>query len=193
MLGLRCKGLTKTHIWPNAITYVNMALGAVAIFVGANHTPHNIKIASMLILIAGVLDKLDGYVARKLGVTSRFGKELDSLCDLVSFGIAPVVLWWHINKGLLGIGEVLISLFFIGAGIFRLARYNISKEKKYIVGLPITIAGMIMGGKHLVDINHRLNLLDKSRINIENMLIMFLLSIWMISSFKIKKPPLKLF
>ena len=189
MLGFECNEFSKPHIiLTNAISYANMSLGAIAIFISTNNTPINIKIASILILLAGATDKLDGYLARKLGVTSKFGKELDSFSDLVSFGIAPVVLWWNMNKGLLGIAEVLTSLFFIGGAIFRLARYNLAKEEKYIVGLPITIAGMLVGGKHLLDISHRLDFIGGSTINIENILIMVLLSILMVSRFKIKKP-----
>lgn len=191
MLELKCNKSSKSHMIPCIITYINMSLGTMAIFVSMNHSPINIKIASILILVAGVTDKLDGFAARKLGATSSFGKELDSLCDLVSFGIAPVVLWWNMNKGLLGLNEALVSLFFIGSGIFRLARYNVTKEEKYIMGLPITIAGMIIGCKHLLDISYRLNFIDESTINIENILIMVLLSVLMVSSFKIKKPSLK--
>ncbi|NLN41964.1 MAG: CDP-diacylglycerol--serine O-phosphatidyltransferase [Clostridiales bacterium] len=193
MLKLECDELSKLHILPNAITYVNMSLGAIAIFISANSNPNNIKIASILILIAGIVDKLDGYIARKMKATSKFGKELDSLCDLVSFGIAPILLWWNINKGLLGISETLVSLFFIGGAAYRLARYNATKEDKYIVGLPITIAGMIVAGKQLIDISYRLELVDQSIINIENMLIITLLSALMINSFKIKKPCIKFF
>lgn len=185
--------LSKLHILPNAITYANMSLGAIAIFISAASHPNNIKIASILILIAGITDKLDGYVARKMKATSKFGKELDSLCDLVSFGIAPILLWWNINKGLLGIRETLVSLVFIGCGAYRLARYNATKEDRYIVGLPITIAGMIVAAKQLIDISYRLKLVDQSIINIENMLIITLLSALMINSFKIKKPCIKYF
>ncbi|NLI61537.1 MAG: CDP-diacylglycerol--serine O-phosphatidyltransferase [Clostridiales bacterium] len=186
-----CNKQLKSYILANAITYANMSLGAIAIFISANSIPTNLKIACLLIILAGFTDKLDGYVARKLGVTSKLGRELDSLSDLVSFGMAPVILWWHINRGLLGIGGVLVSLFFLGGGMYRLARYNTIEEEKYIVGLPITIAGIIMGGKHLLDIKHRLESIGQSTINIENMFIMLLLSILMISSFKIKKPSLQ--
>ncbi len=168
-----------------------MSLGAMAVFISMNHNPINIRIATILVLVAGITDKLDGFAARKLGATSNFGKELDSLSDLVSFGIAPVVLWWNMNDGLLGLSEALVSLFFIGSGIFRLARYNVAKEEKYIMGLPITIAGMIMACKHLLDISYRLNLVGKNTINIENILIMAILSILMVSSLKIKKPSSK--
>lgn len=185
--------LSRLHILPNAITYANMSLGAIAIFISTNSNPGNIKIASILILIAGITDKLDGYVARKMKATSGFGKELDSLCDLVSFGIAPILLWWHINKGLLGISEAVASLFFIGSGIYRLARYNIRKEDRYIVGLPITIAGMVVAGKQLLDVSYRLKFVTQSTINIENIIIITLLSILMTNSFKIRKPCIKYF
>ena len=88
-----------------------MSLGAIAIFISTNNTPVNIKIAALLVVIAGITDKLDGYVARKLRITSKFGRELDSLSDLVSFGMAPIVLWWNINNGLLGMGSFSILIF----------------------------------------------------------------------------------
>ena len=192
MLELERKELSKSHILlPNIISYVNMSLGAIAIFISVNHALINIKIASMLILIAGITDKLDGYAARKLGASSKLGRELDSFSDLVSFGVAPVILWWNLNKGILGISGIVVSLFFIGGGVYRLARYNVAKEEKYIVGLPITIAGVIMGAKHLLDANYRLNFVSENTINIENMLMMILLSILMVSSFKIKRFSLK--
>ncbi|NLW22889.1 MAG: CDP-diacylglycerol--serine O-phosphatidyltransferase [Tissierellia bacterium] len=187
MLGLKYNKISKLHILPNLITYINMSLGAVAIFISSNGSPNNIKIAAMLILIAGLTDKLDGFTARKLGVASKFGKELDSLCDTISFGVAPLVLWWNMNNGLLGIYEILVSLFFIGSGVFRLARFNVMEEE-YIVGLPITIAGMVMGLKHLLDISHRFSFVNRAIINIENIIIMISLSLLMVSSFKIKKP-----
>ncbi len=187
MLGLKYNKISKLHILPNLITYINMSLGAVAIFISSNGSPNNIKIAAMLILIAGLTDKLDGFTARKLGVASKFGKELDSLCDTISFGVAPLVLWWNMNNGLLGIYEILVSLFFIGSGVSRLARFNVMEEE-YIVGLPITIAGMVMGLKHLLDISHRFSFVNRAIINIENIIIMISLSLLMVSSFKIKKP-----
>ena len=60
MLGLKYNKISKLHILPNLITYINMSLGAVAIFISSNGSPNNIKIAAMLILIAGLTDKLDG-------------------------------------------------------------------------------------------------------------------------------------
>lgn len=185
--------LSKPHVLPNVITYVNMSLGTIAILISLNSNSDNIKIASVLVLIAGITDKLDGYIARKLKATSKFGKELDSLCDLVTFGVAPILLWWNINKGLLGTSETLASLFFIGGGIFRLARYNASNQETHIVGLPITVAGMLMAGKHLLDTVYRLRLVSQCTVNIENIVVTFFLSALMISSFRIKKSCLKRF
>ena len=71
--------------------------------------------------------------------------------------------------------------------MFRLARFNVMEEE-YIVGLPITIAGMVMGLKHLLDISHRFSFVNRAIINIENIIIMISLSLLMVSSFKIKKP-----
>lgn len=187
ILKSKSKDFNKLYIIPNVITYSNMILGAIAIFISIIGNRHNLKIASLLIITAGVMDKLDGYIARKLNIASKFGKELDSLCDLVSFGIAPVILWWNINTGKLGLIEMIGSIIFIGAGIFRLAKFNITKDQGYIIGLPITIAGMIMAIKHFIDISYRIGNRDYM-INLENLLLMFLLSLFMISKFRIKKP-----
>ncbi|MEW8974375.1 MAG: CDP-diacylglycerol--serine O-phosphatidyltransferase [Tissierellaceae bacterium] len=188
MIKLESRDSKKFYVIPNTITYMNMFLGTIAIFIGIADNMNNIKIASILILIAGITDKLDGYVARKFDSTSRFGKELDSLCDLVSFGMAPAILWWSMSRGGLGLVEIAASISFIGAGIFRLARFNITKDDGYIIGLPITIAGMIMAVKYIMDINFRYILIVSNVINYENCIMMIVLSIMMISEFKIKKP-----
>lgn len=188
MIKLESRDSKKFYVIPNTITYMNMFLGTIAIFIGIADNMNNIKIASILILIAGITDKLDGYVARKFDSTSKFGKELDSLCDLVSFGMAPAILWWSMSRGGLGLVEIAASISFIGAGIFRLARFNITKDDGYITGLPITIAGMIMAVKYIMDINFRYVLIVSNVINYENCIMMIVLSIMMISEFKIKKP-----
>lgn len=177
-----------SHMLPNAITFANMALGVIAIYISKDTSSNNIKIASIFILIAGAADKLDGYVARKLGATSQLGKELDSLCDLVSFGIAPMLLWWNMSINSSSLAVVLASLFYIGAGAYRLARFNINGKNNYIEGLPITIAGMVMSGKCLYDVIYRLQFIDNTVLNSENLIIAVLLSVLMVSNFKIKIP-----
>lgn len=183
----RSNVLRLKSIIPSSVTYTNMFLGVGAIFLSILGGINNFKIASVLILVAGVTDKLDGFIARKLGVTSEFGKELDSLCDLVSFGISPIILWWVINRDRLGVGQVLVPALFVAAGVFRLARYNITREDGYIRGLPITLAGMIVALKCILDITYRASH-GSNILNYENSIIMLVLSIMMVSKLKVKKP-----
>lgn len=184
----RLNDLTFKHIIPSGITYINMFLGIGAMFISITGGMNNFKLASILIILAGITDKLDGYVARRLNVASDFGRELDSLCDIISFGISPTILWWSMNMGRLGIDKIISSIFFISAGVYRLARFNIMKEDKYIRGLPITLAGMAMATKYILDIIFRKNYINNYIINYENSLIMILLSFMMVSNFKVKRP-----
>lgn len=166
---------------PSAVTYTNMVLGTIAIYVSSIKDVRMIKIACILILLAAVSDKLDGFVARRLNMSSEFGKELDSLCDVVSFGLAPTIIGWNIVEGNLNLVGIIVSLIYIGAGIFRLARFNITKDEKHIIGMPITIAGSIMALKYLIDISFDIDIIN-------NFALMIILSILMVSKFKFKKP-----
>ena len=104
--------------------------------------------AAIAILLAGLLDLLDGTVARMTGSSSEMGVQLDSLADLVSFGVAPAMLAhvWAIKPfSRLGwfIEGMLPSALFVAAGAFRLARFNVQTaflDKRYFVGLPIPAA-----------------------------------------------------
>ena len=109
------------------------------------------EIACISLLIAAIFDTFDGLIARALGATSEFGKEYDSLADVVTFGAAPAVLvyaWGLHVLGNLGGG---IAFLFLVAGSLRLARFNIMTGKtdyRYFVGLPIpagalTIASIV--------------------------------------------------
>jgi CDP-diacylglycerol--serine O-phosphatidyltransferase len=97
-----------------------------------------------LLLLAGVLfDFLDGLLARKLKQESDFGAELDSLSDLVTFGVAPMVLVMsYYNVNWLSLLSVSLPVF----GALRLARHNINRHltKGYLIGLPITTAGIVI-------------------------------------------------
>ncbi len=99
--------------------------------------------AAWLIILAGIFDGLDGTVARITKSYSKFGVELDSFADVVSFGLAPAVLIyaWHFNElGILGIAISFLPLMF---GAFRLARFNVGfsrfDEKENFIGLPIPV------------------------------------------------------
>lgn len=123
---------------PNLFTFLNLTLGIlaiIAIFYDQYGT------SAWLIIFAGFLDRMDGQLARILNAESDFGKELDSLCDLISFGVAPAILMWHLN--LMGTGAIgiIITLIFALCGAFRLARYNIVEFDGVYMGVPITICG----------------------------------------------------
>lgn len=135
----------KKSCLPNIFTFINLGFGVLSLI--ATHEGNYIK-ASIFILIAGLVDRYDGRVARYLQVSSELGKELDSLADLVSFGVAPSILL-YINFNLKDLGPygiigiiLLISLPICGA--FRLARYNVSTFDGMFTGVPITIVGCFL-------------------------------------------------
>ena len=84
--------------------------------------------AAIFIILALVADGLDGRVARAMGVSSDFGKELDSLCDLGSFGVAPGILIYELALRDLGVIGQLAAIAFAVCGALRLARFNISTD-----------------------------------------------------------------
>jgi CDP-diacylglycerol--serine O-phosphatidyltransferase len=97
-----------------------------------------------LIFWAILLDVLDGRIARMTGTTSEFGAELDSLADVVSFGVAPALLAysWGFTATLPRVGW-LVAFLFVACGTLRLARFNVQKsvvDGRYFVGLPIPAA-----------------------------------------------------
>ena len=173
-------------IIPISITYLNMCLGVVAIFVSSKGTISHLKSGCLLVLLAAITDKLDGFVARKLDLASELGKQLDSLSDLVSFGIAPVFIGWTMKMYELSFIEILLSIVFIGAGVFRLARFNIMKDEGYIVGLPITLAGAILVAKYFLNLHFGYDVFHSSFMIYSNMVLLILLSFLMISKISIK-------
>lgn len=103
----------------------------------------NITTACWFIILAGFLDALDGKIARLSGGSSQFGVELDSLADFLSFGVAPAVIVHAIKLSSLGKWGWIISIVFIMAASYRLARFNLladSEEKKDFLGLPVPVA-----------------------------------------------------
>jgi len=118
---------------PNALTLLGLCTGATAIrFALSGHW----QAAVVAIVIAAVLDTLDGRIARLLGLESKFGAQLDSLADLVSFGIAPAVLiyMWTLYHG--GGAGWTIALVFCACCAIRLARFNIQAEAQDEDGAP---------------------------------------------------------
>jgi len=93
---------------------------------------------------AALIDRYDGKIARKFNAVSLIGKELDSLADLVSFGVAPAILIWKLSLSSLGIISYVFLLIFPICGAFRLARFNVTDFKNVYTGIPITIAGSLL-------------------------------------------------
>ncbi|GGG90711.1 CDP-diacylglycerol--serine O-phosphatidyltransferase [Paenibacillus radicis (ex Gao et al. 2016)] len=128
---------------PSLLTVGNLFLGIVAIILVFNEKPEH---AAMMVIIAMLLDGVDGRVARALNVQSEFGKELDSLSDVISFGVAPafimyVVAFQNLNPT---VAWIITALFPI-CGALRLARFNVvSCAPGYFIGLPIPAAGGVL-------------------------------------------------
>src|SRR5580692_11592450 len=163
------------YIIPSVFTAGNIAAGYYAItqsLQGSVAEPQHFNYAALAIIFAIPFDTLDGRIARMTNTTSDFGKELDSLADAITFGVAPALLslvWgFHflpdsVNPQLLlhlhQAGAFICFLFLIG-GVSRLARFNISHDaqprnpgrpgRKYFVGMPIpAAAGFLASTVHL--------------------------------------------
>jgi len=103
--------------------------------------------AGWYIFFAGILDALDGRVARLSKTGTRFGAELDSLVDIVSFGVAPAFLMYQLEFASAGQAEWIFCYFYVMAAAIRLARFNITqagRSKSHFVGLPSPAAGMTL-------------------------------------------------
>lgn len=131
-------------IFPGTFTMGNVVCGFLSIL---SAFEGNITTACWFIVLAGFLDALDGKVARISGGASQFGVELDSLADFLSFGIAPAVLVHAIKLSSLGKWGWIISIVYIMASAYRLARFNLladTEEKKGFLGLPVPVAALTM-------------------------------------------------
>ncbi len=137
---------------PNMCTSSNLVFGMCSIL---STYSGNLTWGSIFILLALVADGLDGRTARFFGVASEMGKEMDSLCDLGSFGIAPAFLAWAFvlhNHGILG---VIVVIFFAICGMWRLARFNVNASvvHGYFMGLAIPAGGNIVAMTTMLFVN----------------------------------------
>ena len=136
------------YLLPNILTLAGVCLGISSIKFSIDG---NYSLAVTLILIASILDALDGRIARLIKGTSEFGKELDSLTDFVSFGIAPafILYFWELNNyGKLGWA---ITLIFSVCCVLRLARFNLTKietsedwKNNFFEGVPSPAGGLLI-------------------------------------------------
>ena len=136
------------YLLPNILTLAGVCLGISSIKFSIDG---NFSLAVTLILFAAILDALDGRIARLIKGTSEFGKELDSLTDFVSFGIAPVftLYFWELyNYGKLGWA---ITLIYSVCCVLRLARFNLTKfeetqewKNNFFEGIPSPAGGLLI-------------------------------------------------
>ena len=136
------------YLLPNILTLAGVCLGISSIKFSIDG---NFSLAVTLILLAAILDALDGRIARMIKGTSEFGKELDSLTDFVSFGIAPVFIlyFWELqNYGKLGWA---ITLIYSVCCVLRLARFNLTKidetetwKYNFFEGIPSPAGGLLI-------------------------------------------------
>ncbi|MES2504335.1 MAG: CDP-diacylglycerol--serine O-phosphatidyltransferase [Myxococcota bacterium] len=137
-------------ILPNAFTVSSIFCGMYAIWHGlTGNTPETLYESAIAVFFAGFFDLFDGRVARMTKTQSEFGVQLDSLADVISFGIAPALLVykWALEP-LEAVG--FIGVFFYAAcGAIRLARFNVMAARdngasSYFIGLPIPLAASVM-------------------------------------------------
>ena len=128
---------------PNLFTIGNLFLGVIAIIMAFNDEPNS---AALLVIIAMLLDGLDGRVARALNAQSEFGKELDSLSDVISFGVAPAFIMYQAAfQDVSPAMAWIVTAIFPICGALRLARFNvIDGVPGYFIGLPIPAAGGVL-------------------------------------------------
>lgn len=155
---------------PNLFTLLNLIFGCMAIVAimqnglmvqynaeGAQivSIPEKIWLGSLFILLAAIVDFLDGFLARMLGASSEMGLQLDSLADVVSFGVAPSMIIYQFlrlsfasEENGLNISSAWLGFAFVlaAAGAYRLARYNIThgQQTKNFIGVPIPAVGLVV-------------------------------------------------
>ncbi len=179
------------YILPNILTITGVCLGISSIKFSLDQ---NFSLAVIFVLFASLLDALDGRIARLIKGTSEFGKELDSLTDFVSFGIAPafIVFLWDLNNyGKIGWA---ITLIFSVCCVLRLARFNLTKyetdqewKKNFFEGVPSPAGGLLILIPLIYELsNFQINFEIKKIVPYLNIVVAFLL-ISKIPTFALKK------
>ncbi|WP_347490168.1 CDP-diacylglycerol--serine O-phosphatidyltransferase [Desulfoscipio sp. XC116] len=126
---------------PNFLTLCNIIMGLSSIITASFG---NFTLAGLLIIIGAVFDRLDGHVARKYRMTSEIGKQLDSLADVITFGIAPAITIFLLSFTDTVVLGFIMTVIFVTCGAYRLARFNILDYSDVFIGMPITVAGFLL-------------------------------------------------
>ncbi|MBN1914217.1 MAG: CDP-diacylglycerol--serine O-phosphatidyltransferase [Candidatus Omnitrophica bacterium] len=134
----------------NFLTFLSLFCGFISLIFSLEH---HFTFASWAIILSVILDGLDGQIARKNTFSSDFGKELDSLVDVVSFGIAPALLGYIFIYRDFYLWAVVALFIYLLSSVTRLAKYNITpKEKlqKFFFGFPTTASGAVLASFILI-------------------------------------------
>ena len=179
------------YILPSVLTLIGVCLGISSIKFAMDG---NFAFAVLFLVVAAILDGLDGRIARLIKGTSDFGKELDSLTDFVSFGIAPafIVYFWELkNFGKIG---WLIVLFFSVCCVLRLARFNLTKfeeddewKNNFFQGIPSPAGGCLILFPIMLELSNFSNFLNLKIITPYLMIFVSILLISKIPTFSFKK------
>ena len=135
----------------NACTLASLGLGLLAIFLAMNG---DVRLAASCLVACVAFDGLDGALARKLGVSSPFGAQMDSLADMCSFGLAaPVVVYASLAPSVPTAAAAIACVMVAGCAAIRLARFNVSpKDGKFFSGVPTTMAAAVLALAVLMDL-----------------------------------------
>lgn len=184
---------------PNSVTALSLLLGLASI---VTTQFGNLEFAAWLIVWCGLLDTLDGVVARLLKATSSFGAEFDSMADVISFGVAPAILVLNAGVQLASIdyasGQFWVLLLAAGvfalAGAMRLARFNLASGQPrtgWFTGVPITACGGgLLSSLVLVLIYHP-QIAESLPLNLYLPVLLFVLAILMISRIRFPKATIR--
>ena len=183
------------YILPSVLTLVGVCLGISSIKFAMDG---NFVFAVLFLIVAAILDGLDGRVARLIKGTSNFGKELDSLTDFVSFGIAPafIIYFWELNK----LGKIgwLLVLFYAVCCVLRLARFNLTKfedkeewKNNFFQGIPPPAGGCLILLPLIFELSNFSNLMSLKAITPYLTIIVSLLLISKLPTYSFKKISIK--
>ncbi|MDD7437384.1 MAG: CDP-alcohol phosphatidyltransferase family protein [Bacteroidales bacterium] len=133
----------KKHI-PNLISLSNALFGSIAIYFALGY--RNIDLAIISMIIAAVMDFFDGFSARKLQAFSPLGKDIDSLCDVISFGMAPAAMM-VVALVTINFPFPVIALVIVPASVYRLAKFNHdTRQTVSFIGLPTPANALLLSG-----------------------------------------------
>lgn len=138
---LKDSGKKRLYIIPYVFTFANACLGLLAVLYAWDNLFCN---ASYCIVLAAIADALDGRLARALGSCSSLGKELDSLCDAISFCFAPAIVLYSVYLCKQGVIGIVAAGVYLCAGLFRLAKFNdtSAQQKNFFLGMSTPVAAI---------------------------------------------------